>query len=386
VTQPKPKQRRCAIYTRKSSEEGLEQDFNSLHAQRDSCEAFIKSQKSDGWVLVPTAYDDGGISGGTMERPALQRLLADFAKMVEVFDAHGVSFVAVTQQFNTTSSMGRLTLNILLSFAQFEREVTRDAEGVGLSKSGAARNFDELMERGFLKLHKNATFSLRTKEARTWEITAEQHQDKPATKDFMRWNSGAEKNKTRSHQRDAWSHQRDSNIPDATKLPGLVPLVGPKAHVAAPDWSHQRDTYNIPCAVQTDGATQQPANIPANISPSPSINPDQQQQQQPSTIKAGRQLSDSQQQDQPADLAHDPRQIDLEDLLGAPAATAPPSDQLRLALKDKLQHAPRGERVRLAKLVNLSRSEFSHFLSGRRNLNSGATAVLRLYVNGECAA
>ncbi|HLO79246.1 MAG TPA: recombinase family protein [Magnetospirillum sp.] len=143
----KPAVKRCAIYTRKSSEEGLEQDFNSLHAQREACEAFIKSQKGEGWALVPTAYDDGGLSGGTMERPALQRLLADialkkvdvvvvykvdrltrsladFAKMVEVFDAHTVSFVAVTQQFNTTSSMGRLTLNILLSFAQFEREVT----------------------------------------------------------------------------------------------------------------------------------------------------------------------------------------------------------------------------------------------------------------------
>jgi DNA invertase Pin-like site-specific DNA recombinase len=139
--------RRCAIYTRKSSEEGLEQDFNSLHAQREACEAFIKSQAGEGWRLVRTAYDDGGLSGGTMERPALQRLLADineelidvvvvykvdrltrsladFAKMVEVFDARGVSFVAVTQQFNTTTSMGRLTLNVLLSFAQFEREVT----------------------------------------------------------------------------------------------------------------------------------------------------------------------------------------------------------------------------------------------------------------------
>ena len=137
----------CAIYTRKSSEEGLEQNFNSLHAQREACESFIKSQAGEGWRLVKTAYDDGGVSGGTMERPGLQRLLtdvreklvdvvvvykvdrltrslADFAKMVEVFDGHGVSFVAVTQQFNTTTSMGRLTLNVLLSFAQFEREVT----------------------------------------------------------------------------------------------------------------------------------------------------------------------------------------------------------------------------------------------------------------------
>ena len=139
--------RRCAVYTRKSSEEGLEQDFNSLHAQREACEAFIKSQVGEGWRLIKTAYDDGGLSGGTMERPALQHLLedirrrlvdvvvvykvdrltrslGDFAKMVEVFDARGVSFVAVTQQFNTTTSMGRLTLNVLLSFAQFEREVT----------------------------------------------------------------------------------------------------------------------------------------------------------------------------------------------------------------------------------------------------------------------
>lgn len=144
---PGARQLRCAVYTRKSTEEGLEQDYNSLHAQRDACEAFVKSQKHEGWFLLPTAYDDGGISGGTMERPSLQRLLADiknrridvvvvykvdrltrslgdFARIVELFDAHGVSFVSVTQQFNTTSSMGRLTLNVLLSFAQFEREVT----------------------------------------------------------------------------------------------------------------------------------------------------------------------------------------------------------------------------------------------------------------------
>jgi DNA invertase Pin-like site-specific DNA recombinase len=139
--------RRCAIYTRKSSEEGLEQEFNSLDAQREACEAFILSQRHEGWNALPGFYDDGGISGGTMERPALKRLLsdieagridvvvvykvdrltrslADFAKIVEIFDARGVSFVSVTQQFNTTSSMGRLTLNVLLSFAQFEREVT----------------------------------------------------------------------------------------------------------------------------------------------------------------------------------------------------------------------------------------------------------------------
>jgi site-specific DNA recombinase len=138
---------RCAIYTRKSSEEGLEQAFNSLHAQREACEAFITSQRHEGWCCLPQPYDDGGRSGGNLERPALQQLLADirdgkvdvvvvykidrltrsladFAKIVEIFDAKGVSFVSVTQQFNTTTSMGRLTLNVLLSFAQFEREVT----------------------------------------------------------------------------------------------------------------------------------------------------------------------------------------------------------------------------------------------------------------------
>ena len=137
---------RCAIYTRKSSEEGLEQSFNSLDAQREACAAFILSQKHQGWTASPTRYDDGGFSGGTMDRPALKRLIADieasridvvvvykvdrltralsdFSKLVDIFDRRGVSFVSITQQFNTTTSMGRLTLNVLLSFAQFEREV-----------------------------------------------------------------------------------------------------------------------------------------------------------------------------------------------------------------------------------------------------------------------
>ena len=141
------RRRRCAIYTRKSSEEGPAQDFNSLDAQREACEAYIRSQAGEGWQLVRTRYDDGGYSGGTLKRPAVVRLLADiqagkidtvvvykvdrltrsladFAKIVEVLDAHEVSFVSVTQQFNTTTSMGRLTLNMLLSFSQFEREVT----------------------------------------------------------------------------------------------------------------------------------------------------------------------------------------------------------------------------------------------------------------------
>ena len=144
---------RCAVYTRKSTEEGLEQEFNSLDAQREAAEAYIASQRGVGWTCLPDRYDDGGYTGGNMDRPALKRLMADieaervdcivvykvdrlsrslldFAKLMETLEKHRVSFVSVTQQFNTTSSMGRLTLNILLSFAQFEREIiserTRD--------------------------------------------------------------------------------------------------------------------------------------------------------------------------------------------------------------------------------------------------------------------
>jgi site-specific DNA recombinase len=144
MKRPVVRKLRCAVYTRKSSEEGLDMEFNSLDAQREACEAYVASQKAEGWLLVPDRYDDGGFSGGTLERPALQRLIADieanrvvvvykidrlsrslmdFAKLVEVFDRNSVTFVSVTQSFNTTTSMGRLTLNVLLSFAQFEREV-----------------------------------------------------------------------------------------------------------------------------------------------------------------------------------------------------------------------------------------------------------------------
>src|SRR6478735_3777739 len=144
-----PQKVRCAIYTRVSTDQGLDQEFNSLDAQFEASSAYIKSQAHAGWTLIRSRYDDGGYSGGSTDRPNLQRLLedirarkidvivvykvdrltrslADFAKLVELFDAHGVSFVSVTQQFNTTSSMGRLTLNVLLSFAQFEREVTSE--------------------------------------------------------------------------------------------------------------------------------------------------------------------------------------------------------------------------------------------------------------------
>jgi site-specific DNA recombinase len=159
MTSKPAKRVRCAVYTRVSTEYGLDQEFNSLDAQHEAAEAYVRSQAHDGWTLIRTRYDDGGYSGGSTERPALQRLLADirdrridivvvykvdrltrsladFAKLVELFDAHGVSFVSVTQQFNTTTSMGRLTLNVLLSFAQFEREVTgeRIRDKIGASK------------------------------------------------------------------------------------------------------------------------------------------------------------------------------------------------------------------------------------------------------------
>ncbi|WP_298159824.1 recombinase family protein, partial [Ferrovum sp.] len=146
IATSKPR-KRCAVYCRVSSDERLDQEFNSIDAQKEAGQAYIASQRSEGWIPVGDDYDDGGFSGGNMERPALKRLmadierglvdivvvykidrltrsLADFSKMVEVFERHGVSFVSVTQQFNTTTSMGRLMLNVLLSFAQFEREVT----------------------------------------------------------------------------------------------------------------------------------------------------------------------------------------------------------------------------------------------------------------------
>jgi site-specific DNA recombinase len=180
---------RCAVYTRKSSEEGLDMEFNSLDAQREACEAYIASQKPEGWTLVPDRYDDGGVSGGTLERPALKRLLADiergqvdivvvykidrlsrslmdFAKLVEVFDRRNVTFVSVTQSFNTTTSMGRLTLNVLLSFAQFEREVI----GERIRDKFAASRKKGMWMGGFVPLGyrvENRKLVINTKEAAT---------------------------------------------------------------------------------------------------------------------------------------------------------------------------------------------------------------------------
>ena len=154
---------RCAIYTRKSTEHGLELEFNSLDAQREACEAYIKSQTNEGWRALPQQYDDPAYSGGNLDRPALQQLLkdidaghidvivvykidrltrslADFAKLVELFDKKDISFVAVTQQFNTTTSMGRLTLNVLLSFAQFERELSSERSEIRSQHRAAKGN------------------------------------------------------------------------------------------------------------------------------------------------------------------------------------------------------------------------------------------------------
>ena len=164
-----PKPQRYAIYTRKSTEHNLDLAFNSLDAQREACEAYIKSQAHEGWILLPDKFDDGGLSGASLERPALQTLLdrgrskridvivvykvdhltrslADFAKLVELFDAHDVSFVSVTQSFNTTSSMGRLTLNVLLSFAQFERDVIgeRVRDKIAASRDGECSRISKI--------------------------------------------------------------------------------------------------------------------------------------------------------------------------------------------------------------------------------------------------
>jgi site-specific DNA recombinase len=162
---PVGKLARCAIYTRKSSEHNLDLAFSSLDAQREACEAYIKSQAQEGWRLIPGRYDDGAFSGASLERPALQQLLADvragtidivlvykvdrltrsladFAKLIELFDVHGVSFVSVTQSFNTSSSMGRLTLNVLLSFAQFERELIGERVRDKIAASKRAQNYD----------------------------------------------------------------------------------------------------------------------------------------------------------------------------------------------------------------------------------------------------
>lgn len=203
---------RCAIYTRKSSDEGLEQEFNSLDAQREASEAYIKSQTHEGWLPIASRYDDGGFSGGSMERPALRRLLddiglgkidtvvvykidrltrslADFARIVELFDKHQVSFVSVTQSFNTTSSMGRLTLNVLLSFAQFEREVTgeRIRDKIAASKAKGMWMGGVLPLGYDLPSGKARTLTLNESEAETVRLIFKQYLKLGSVPDLIDW-------------------------------------------------------------------------------------------------------------------------------------------------------------------------------------------------------
>jgi site-specific DNA recombinase len=208
-----PPRIRCGIYTRKSSEEGLDQSFNSLQAQREACEAYVLSQSGEGWTLSPGHYDDGGYSGGNLDRPALRRLLADvssgridtvvvykidrltrsladFAKIVEIFDAKGVSFVSVTQAFNTTTSMGRLTLNVLLSFAQFEREVT----GERIRDKIAASKKKGMWMGGTLPLGYDAPIDLATRalavnlaEAETVRLIFRRYLELGSVHELQRW-------------------------------------------------------------------------------------------------------------------------------------------------------------------------------------------------------
>jgi len=209
ATTPLIAPKRCAVYCRVSSDERLDQEFNSIDAQRDAGHAFIVSQRNEGWIAVGDGYEDGGYSGGNMERPALRRLLADieagrvdvvvvykidrlsrsladFARMVDVFDRHGVSFVSVTQQFNTTTSMGRLTLNILLSFAQFEREVT----GERIRDKFAASKAKGLWMGGVVPLGyrvENRQLRIEPDEAKTVRCIFEKFAELRSTTEVVRW-------------------------------------------------------------------------------------------------------------------------------------------------------------------------------------------------------
>lgn len=248
----------------------------------------------------------------------------------------------------------------------------REAEEIGLSKSPTARAFKELMERGFLKMHRGSAFTLRTKEARTWELTGERCQDNPATKDYMTWGhqspqrdlGAAGKNKTQSPQRDAWSPQRDTSARKGPETAVLVPPEGPIDAETAPFRSPQRDTYNIPSPLGDGGCS--PEDDPADCLLAEAALP----------VLAGRPSS-------PPD--RDPNVIDLEELIAA-ASTAPsPIDQLRVMLKVKLRDAPKGEQSRVAELVHLSRPQISNFIAGRFNVNKGALHLLREYAEGKLA-
>lgn len=284
----------------------------------------------------------------------------------------------------------------------------REAEEIGLAKSVAARAFQELTDRGFLKLHKASTFNLKTKEARTWELTAEPVGNTSSSKDFMRWSPDGQKAKRQSPQRDTQSPQRDRKTVHATTLPTSVPPEG----LSLPECDHpqspQRDTCNIPSRLQPDGRTDQPNTTPTEPELQPpaegrdethaAVPPAPHQRRGaelprpkpplplhpvalpigPATAAAMRARVESQQQ--PA--THDLRQVDIEDLLGGKAiSSVPPVDQLRTDLARHLDSAPRGEVKRIAAVLGLSGPQISNFKAGRFNLNSTAEAVLRQYLN-----
>lgn len=247
----------------------------------------------------------------------------------------------------------------------------REAEEIGLSKDQASRAFKELTERGFIKMHRASTFNLKTKEARTWELTAEptgSDGQTPASKDFMRWAG----NRTQSHQQDGQSHQRDTSAPDERKLPVSVAPARPSRPIKAPSQSHQRDTYNIP-----HGAGETDAVIASTATPEPAEHHPDLDQQQP-TIAAGRQRRRRQQDD-----GRDNGTVDIEDLLKVmpnpklgPAPTSP-TDRLRTDLTDHIDRAPKGETKRIAARLGLSGPQISNFKAGRFGLNPTAAATLR---------
>ncbi|HYH36738.1 MAG TPA: hypothetical protein VD860_00835 [Azospirillum sp.] len=278
----------------------------------------------------------------------------------------------------------------------------REAEGIGLSKDQAARAFAELAERGFLRLHRAATFTLKTKEARTWELTAERRGDLPASKDFMRWRPAANTpatNRTRSHQCDAQSHQRDSKPVCATELPGSVAPARPSGPQTSDPRSHQRDTSNLPWEPGQTAPSEPQRSVAARPS---SAGGDATADRGPRLLgdivasilpahhlaAAGRTRAERRGPPGPASgITADPRQIDLEELLAVgadPNALSRPSPgkRLRADLARHVDSAPPGELQRLAERVGLSRPQLSNFKAGRFGLNPTAAAMLRRILDG----
>lgn len=272
----------------------------------------------------------------------------------------------------------------------------REAEVIGLGSSHAGRMFGVLIERGFLKVRRASTFTLKTKEARTWEITAERCGDCPPSRDFMRWSPDRE-NKKQSHRREAQSPMRDTTAHGARRLPTLVPRVGPSSEKSTLPQSHEGDTYNLPSGEPVDGelvhADQSDieAAVAASLSssdPAPSLphdtligDPDQH-----TTQPAGRQRHRSE-PGKASEIERDPRQVDLVDWLNGAAASEKPApvEQLRAELTAYLERSPKGEANRIAQRLGLSRPQIVNFKAGRFGINHTAAAALREYLK-ECAA